>query len=133
MANFKLDLDLLSNPVNFMKKKSLPTDDNEEIIRLIKDRMSLGKQRYGHGVIIDEDTTKYGTNTDRPDLSTLEWLQHLQEELMDGAVYIERLKQDIAHIEKLPEGQEKYNEYRNWKKKLPIPMLHNFESTYYDL
>ena len=52
---------------------------------------------------------------------------------MDGAVYIERLKQDIAHIEKLPEGQEKYNEYRNWKKKLPIPMLHNFESTYYDL
>ena len=38
---------------------------------------------------------KYGTNTDRLDLNTLEWLQHLQEELMDGCVYIERLKQDF--------------------------------------
>ena len=27
---------------------------------------------------------KYGVNTERDDLSTLEWLQHLQEELMDG-------------------------------------------------
>ncbi|SVB16257.1 uncharacterized protein METZ01_LOCUS169111 [marine metagenome] len=92
----------------------------EKVIGQLREREARGLQ-------------KYGTNTDRPDLSTLEWLQHLQEELMDGAVYIERLKQDIAHIEKLPEGQEKYNEYRNWKKKLPIPMLHNFESTYYDL
>ena len=33
--------------------------------------------------------SKYGVNTERTDLSTLEWLQHLQEELMDGAVYIE--------------------------------------------
>ena len=39
--------------------------------------------------------SKYGVNTDRTDLSTLEWLQHLQEELMDGAVYIERLKKDL--------------------------------------
>jgi len=38
---------------------------------------------------------KYGTNTDRLDLNTLEWLQHLQEELMDGCIYIERLKQDF--------------------------------------
>ena len=38
---------------------------------------------------------KYGVNTERTDLSTLEWLQHLQEELMDGAVYIERLKKDL--------------------------------------
>ena len=27
--------------------------------------------------------SKYGVNTERTDLSTLEWLQHLQEELMD--------------------------------------------------
>ena len=37
---------------------------------------------------------KYGVNTERDDLSTLEWLQHLQEELMDAAVYVERLIQD---------------------------------------
>ncbi len=34
----------------------------------------------------------YGVTTDRTDLSTLEWLQHLQEELMDACVYIEKLK-----------------------------------------
>jgi hypothetical protein len=38
---------------------------------------------------------KYGVNTERTDLSTLEWLQHLQEELMDASVYIEKLKHEI--------------------------------------
>ena len=38
---------------------------------------------------------KYGVNTMRDDLSVLEWLQHLQEELMDGCVYIEKLKGEI--------------------------------------
>ena len=36
---------------------------------------------------------KYGTDLDREDLSTLEWLNHLQEELMDGILYAEKLKQ----------------------------------------
>ena len=39
---------------------------------------------------------KYGNNTDRTDLSTLEWLQHLQEELMDGCVYIEKIKSEMS-------------------------------------
>ena len=39
--------------------------------------------------------SKYGVNTERTDLSTLEWLQHLQEELMDGTVYIEKLKKEL--------------------------------------
>jgi hypothetical protein len=38
---------------------------------------------------------KYGVNTERADLTTLEWLQHLQEELMDACVYIEKLKHEI--------------------------------------
>lgn len=37
---------------------------------------------------------KYGTTLDRNDLSTLEWLKHLQEELMDATLYIEKLKQE---------------------------------------
>lgn len=32
---------------------------------------------------------KYGTTTMRADLGKLAWLQHLQEELLDAAVYIE--------------------------------------------
>ena len=38
---------------------------------------------------------KYGTTTERNDLSVLQWLQHLQEELLDAAVYIERIKGEI--------------------------------------
>ena len=43
----------------------------------------------------EEGLIKYGVNTERKDLSTLEWLQHLQEELMDASVYIEKLKNEV--------------------------------------
>jgi EAL domain-containing protein (putative c-di-GMP-specific phosphodiesterase class I) len=42
-----------------------------------------------------EGLMKYGVNTERTDLTSLEWLQHLQEELMDASVYIEKLKHQI--------------------------------------
>ena len=35
---------------------------------------------------------KYGTNLDREDLGLYDFLQHLQEELLDAANYIEKLK-----------------------------------------
>lgn len=39
---------------------------------------------------------KYNTTLDRTDLSTLDWVNHLQEELMDAVNYLERLKMDIT-------------------------------------
>ena len=36
---------------------------------------------------------KYGTNLDRKDLSFLTWVNHAQEELMDGILYLEKMKQ----------------------------------------
>ena len=36
---------------------------------------------------------KYGTTLQDNELSLLEWLTHLQEELMDATLYIEKLKQ----------------------------------------
>ncbi len=36
--------------------------------------------------------TKYNTDLDRDDLSLNDWLTHLQEELLDAANYIEKLK-----------------------------------------
>lgn len=47
------------------------------------------KQRSEAGI------NKYGTTLDRNDLSTLEWLTHLSEELMDATLYIEKLKQEL--------------------------------------
>jgi len=38
---------------------------------------------------------KYKTNLMRQDLNTFDWINHLQEELMDATLYIERLKMQI--------------------------------------
>jgi len=38
---------------------------------------------------------KYNTTLEREDLNLQEWLDHLQEELMDATLYIERLKAEL--------------------------------------
>jgi hypothetical protein len=38
---------------------------------------------------------KYGTTLDRTDLKPLDWIQHAQEELMDGILYLEKLKKEL--------------------------------------
>ena len=45
------------------------------------------KQRAERGLV------KYGVTVDRDDLTELQWMQHAQEELLDGAVYLEKLMQ----------------------------------------
>ncbi len=50
------------------------------VIQQFMDRASFGKK-------------KYGTDLDRQDLSTLDWIQHAQEEHMDAILYLEKLKQ----------------------------------------
>ena len=55
----------------------------ERVIEQIRQRAVKGKE-------------KYGVTLEREDLSILDWLQHLQEELMDATAYIERLKEDYA-------------------------------------
>lgn len=43
----------------------------------------------------EEGIKKYGTTLDRDDLSESEWIQHLQEELMDAILYLTKLKNTI--------------------------------------
>jgi len=43
----------------------------------------------------DVGQRKYGTTLAREDLTRLEWVNHLQEELMDAILYLERLKQEL--------------------------------------
>ena len=57
----------------------------------------------------EQGVLKYGVNTERSDLSTLEWLQHLQEELMDASVYIEKLKNEMKNTKDEMSGMQ-------WKK-----------------
>lgn len=39
---------------------------------------------------------KYNTTLEREDLDFIDWLTHLQEELMDATLYVERLKTSYA-------------------------------------
>ena len=39
---------------------------------------------------------KYNTTLERKDLNLEEWLNHLQEQLMDATLYIERLKAEVG-------------------------------------
>ena len=55
-------------------------DDNSEIIQLLQDRLTIGKYRYGHGVIVDDDTTQYGTQDNN-------WETMMMEEALDGMIY----------------------------------------------
>lgn len=50
-------------------------------------------QKYATRSIIGLE--KYGVTTERTDLDTAAWLQHLQDELMDATIYIERLKVEL--------------------------------------
>ena len=43
---------------------------------------------------------KYGVTTERTDLDTLQWIQHLKEELMDAVVYIHRIQKDLKESNK---------------------------------
>jgi len=65
-------------PMDF---ETIPTDDPivASVIRKMYNRSQVGIK-------------KYGTTMERDDLSYAEWLTHLQEELMDSIIYLEKLK-----------------------------------------
>ena len=50
------------------------------ILNLLNSRFELGKERYTHGVKINNDTRKWGTKNN-------DWFEMMQEELLDGLVY----------------------------------------------
>ena len=62
----------------------------EQVINKIRFRAAAGK-------------AKYGSTMQRTDLTNAEWLKHLQEELMDAAVYVEKL---LTLIDANEEGLE---------------------------
>ena len=57
---------------------------------IVEDVINKFRKRSEAGML------KYNTTLDRTDLSTLDWLTHLQEELMDAVLYVEKLKKEIG-------------------------------------
>ena len=62
----------------------------EEVDSVVKAVVEKFLQRSAFG------KQKYGTDLDRKDLSPLQWINHAQEELMDGILYLEKLKQELS-------------------------------------
>ena len=56
----------------------------EKVCQSIRERAEMGKN-------------KYGTTMERKDLSIREWLAHAQEEAMDLAIYLEKIKSVIGN------------------------------------
>lgn len=56
---------------------------------IVKSVLDKYKQRSEVGI------KKYNQTMDRNDLNLLDWLTHLQEELMDATLYVEKLKQEL--------------------------------------
>ena len=54
----------------------------ERVVTSFQERSAVGQRTYG-------------TTLARTDLTTLQWIQHLQEELMDAVLYLERLKDEV--------------------------------------
>ena len=72
------------------------TEDNKKRLEKLKPKDTIVesvieqfKQRSNVGI------NKYGVTLDREDLNALEWLQHLQEELMDATLYVQKLKEKL--------------------------------------
>lgn len=52
----------------------------EILLARIQERMKLGRDRYGHGIQVDDDTRQWGTREDS-------WLEMCEEEVIDGIIY----------------------------------------------
>tara|TARA_R110001606_G_C15248434_1_gene637086 strand:+ start:805 stop:1017 length:213 start_codon:yes stop_codon:yes gene_type:complete len=62
----------------------------QRVIDLINQRTEVGE-------------VKYGLTMERDDVKLIDWFQHLQEELLDASIYIEKIK--IIHQKQLKDNE----------------------------
>jgi len=65
--------------------------NNQELDSIVESVVMKYKERANLGL------TKYGTNLDRTDLNIKDWTEHLQQELMDAVLYLEKLKSELKN------------------------------------
>jgi hypothetical protein len=70
--------------INSFLSFSLTTPDSivQSIVEQFQERSRVGQQ-------------KYGVTLDRTDLSVFDWIEHAKQEMMDGILYLEKLKQTL--------------------------------------
>ena len=72
---------------------------DELIFKDIDERLDLGLKRYGHGIRIHDNTIDFGTKTDS-------WLEMMEQELLDGIVYLTAHLMRKENIENDPENSK---------------------------
>lgn len=75
----------------------------EQVVQKIRQRRDAGRE-------------KYGTTMERNDLTELQWLNHLQEELMDAVIYLERVMRGMKWeaCDKCDDGIKKKPDHYCW-------------------
>lgn len=68
------------------------------IDKVVKEVLEKFKERSNTGI------KKYGVTLEREDLNLVEWLTHLQEELMDATLYIHKLRAELRQSPNFPDG-----------------------------
>jgi hypothetical protein len=67
----------------------------DKIVKSVIDHLAY---RSEQGII------KYGVALERDDLNFSQWLVHLQQEMMDAVLYIEKLKSELEDSPTYPDG-----------------------------
>jgi len=80
-------------PGDILVTETMPQD---KYVQVVKEKF---EQRSQTGI------KKYNTTLEREDLNFIDWLNHLQEELMDATLYVERLKTSYAE-KNIPRGEK---------------------------
>jgi hypothetical protein len=80
-------------PGDILVTETMPQD---KYVQAVKEKF---EQRSQTGI------KKYNTTLEREDLNFIDWLNHLQEELMDATLYVERLKTSYAE-KNIPRGEK---------------------------
>lgn len=89
-------IDFTRSVVHACTEGNEPCDD-----MIVEGNVRALRQRSRAGV------AKYGRTLDRDDLTTTDWLEHLRQELLDGANYAERLLCNLSTLENEWRGHER--------------------------
>ena len=85
------------------------------------DRLAVGMERYGHGVIVNSDTREWGTPANS-------WMQMAEEEFLDGIIYVaaDYIRQGRETEAQVSNLEREYNRHESDDNGLIMYVVNNF-------
>lgn len=104
-TGFVFNIESYNRKVKCIKGKSVQLEGDDDIWFWIKDIILIEESTQTDSIVesvisqyrerSEVGIKKYNNTMDRKDLSNLDWLTHLQQELMDATLYIEKFKNEL--------------------------------------